>query len=172
MSRANFSAFYRNKSGYRRPPPTSDSSIDFRFRNAEKWFEERRVFRAAPPSPGLKKSVHSPSESEEISNIPSYDCFDYTGSELEPDKYVNLLPDNWESLKWQQGMAEDVRSEWFTLPPSIQEGKCTEYSSDLPLFIYECGQTTLNALPFYNMLQHDYFMLAFQYYYNKQMFGV
>jgi hypothetical protein len=169
MSGGNFSAFYRNKSGYRRSPPSSsNASIDFRFRNAEKWFDERRAFLKPP---GLKKPVPPPSDLDEIC-IPSYDEFDYVGSNLEPDSCVNLLPDNWESIKWRQGMAKDVRSAWFRLPPDIQEGECKEYSVDLPLFVYNCGQISLNAIPSDILAQHDYFMMVFQHYYNKYLFGV
>jgi hypothetical protein len=172
MSGANFSAFRRHKSGHWRFPSTSssDSSIDFRFRNAEKWFDERRRTLSAAP-PGLKTPVSPSSDLEEI-RIPSYDNFDYVGSELAPDTYMNLLPDNWESIKWRDGMVNDVRTAWFRLPPDIQEGECTEYSVDLPLFIYKCGQTILNALPFNNLAQDDYFIMLFQHYYNKYLFSV
>jgi hypothetical protein len=170
---ADFSAFRRNKTGYRRSPPSqfaSDSSIDFRFRNAEKWFQERRALRSAPP-PGLKKPVPLPLALEEI-RIPSYDDFDYVGTDVMPDSCVRLLPDNWESVKWQQGMANDVRAAWFRLPPEIQEGECAETSLDLPLLIYESGRTALEALPFMGLVQHDYYMLLFQCYYNMYLSGV
>jgi len=175
-----FSAFHRNKKG-RRSPTSTDSSIDFRFRNAEKWFDERRVARqpavTTPPNapkppavsnrsspPGLKRGSKDVDfwNRDELC-IPSYDKFQYNEMGVE-EQTVNLLPDWWHIGKWN-GSVNELCSEWFQMPPDIEEGECIDASIDLPVLIYQSGQSAVDSLPFIDSLQQGIYMDIFQQYY-------
>jgi hypothetical protein len=177
-----FSAFHRNKKG-RRSPTSTDSSIDFRFRNAEKWFDERRNARLSTvsdpskpiivsnksPPPGLKRGAKDVDfwESEEL-YIPSYNAFTYNELDTEENR-VNLLPDWWHTNKWN-GSVEELRSVWFQMPPDIEEGYVVDASIDLPVLIYQSGISAVDSLPFINSIQHDCYMALFQQYYHMFMY--
>jgi hypothetical protein len=177
-----FSAFHRNKKG-RRSPTSADSSIDFRFRNAEKWFDERRATRLTTvasnaskppvvsnrsPPPGLKRGSKDVDfwDYNELC-IPSYDKFEYNEMGVE-EQTVNLLPDWWHTAKWNDYVNE-LCSEWFQMPPDIEEGECIDASIDLPVLIYQSGQSAIDSLPFVDLLQQGFYMDIFQQYYHMFM---
>jgi hypothetical protein len=173
-----FSAFHRNKKG-RRSPTSADSSIDFRFRNAEKWFDERRsarnivtnkptVTNKSPP-PGLKRGAKYVDfwELDEL-RIPPYDKFDYIDRESNITT-ENLLPEWWHTSKWTEHSLEELRSAWFHVPPKIQEGDCVDMSLDLPVLIYQSGASAVDSLPFVDLLQQGFYMDVFQQYYHMFM---
>lgn len=177
MRQSNFSAFHRNRYSYKKS--RDDSQIDFRFRNAEKWFDERKaektsdisspvskpvivtpITRRSPP-PGL--SIH-PYTIDEL-RIPSYDEFKYDDREEAVADSADLLPTNWQLIKMLEN-TKDIRLAGFTLPPDIEEGECIDDSIDLPINMYEVGCVALDALPFNDLQQRDFYMDVFCNYFN------
>lgn len=170
MLNANFAAFHRNKAGSHRKV-RGESCVDFRYRNVEKWFEERRAIRTpsisttVKPPPGLKRGSRDTDlwNKEELA-IPTYNEFQFSDTDL-IENTVNLLPKRWYTSKWPNGYADGIRNVWFQLPPDIEEGYCVDESDDLPLTIYESGRVALNSLPFIDLVSYDFYMTAFQEYY-------
>lgn len=178
MREANFSAFYRNKRSYRE---ASDSSIDFRFRNMEKWIEERKAVKSVPvpiPDPVTpnmsetinKKNIHRvPPGLTKVDDIhiPSYDDFlyDENSTKDEPIWSVDLLPPNWQIIKSLHNI-KDIRLAGYNLPPHIEIGDCDNNNDDLPLNMYEAGDIALDALPFTDNTQRDFYMNIFCTYFN------
>jgi hypothetical protein len=176
MLEANFSAFHRNKKGVNREV-LGKSCVDFRFRNVEKWFEERRHYaRVSPPSsngntasrsppPGLKRGArYMDLWSKDELRIPTYDEFKFSETSS-VEETANLLPKGWYSSKWQNGWAYGIRNVWFLLPPDIEEDDCDMESDDLPLNVYEGGRAALDSLPFVDYLQYNFYMTVYQEYF-------
>jgi hypothetical protein len=176
MLEANFAAFHRNKKGGHREV-IGRSCVDFRFRNVEKWFDERRAVRTQPPIPSVKRVSYRlppPGLKREAKDadiwdkdelvIPTYDTFQFTPNTNEVKDCVNLLPDNWYSEKWRNYL-DNTRSDWFALPPKAEEGDCVTESDDLPFAIYQSGRAALDSLPFVNAVDYNYYMVVFQEYY-------
>lgn len=170
MVEANFSAFHRNKAGSHRQVQR-ESFVDFRFRNVEKWFEERRAVRApnastvVKPPPGLKRGSRDADlwNKDELA-IPTYDEFQFSDTDL-TENAVNLLPKRWYSCKWRNGYVDGIRGVWFQLSPDIEEGDYVNESDDLPLTIYESGRAALDSLPFVDLTGYNFYMTVFQEYY-------
>lgn len=178
MRQTNFSAFHRNRHSYKKSG--DDSQIDFRFRKAEKWFDERKAGKitvcSTPVSkPVIVTPVCSPpglsvySYTIDELQIPSYDAFNYEEKQDTPD-IVDLLPTNWQIIKMLEN-TKNIHLAGFTLPPDIEVGECIDDNIDLPINMYKVGCIVLNSLPFNGLEQRDFYMNVFCSYFNLLLHG-